>query len=476
MKSLPRVRMGEIGLPASSARAFLREATDIGLHSFILARSGRVAAEGYWRPFRPEYAHMLHSLSKSFTSTAFGFAVQEGLASLDDRVVDFFPEYLPSEPCGNMKKMTVRNLLTMNTGHTTEPGVIDPGGATDWVEKFLHSYVERTPGTHFLYNTAASYMVSAIVQRLTGQTVCDYLKPRLFDPLGFGEYWWDTCPRGISMGGFGFNVCTEDLAKFGTFLLNRGSFDGQQLLSPEWIDMATSYQVPNNPEASADWRAGYGFQFWMCSRPGTFRGDGSRGQLVVVCRPKGLVFAGTACCRNFQELLDAIYRYLFDPVTDECLSPSPEEDAYLEDAAALARPAPRGADSSDGFESADGHTYVFAPNAYHLRSLSLSFGKSADRLTMETDDGLFTIPVGHGVFLDGKIPAPPQANVHAPFFHNVAAAGAPDAGLYRLHLIYPRTSISDRLELRFSRHGVRVHILRDGSFDFGTLDIAGMRV
>ena len=471
MKTLPRVRAGEIGLRAADARGFLRRAGELGLHSFILARDGKVGAEAFWKPYAPAYPHMLHSLSKSFTSTAFGFAVQEGLAHLDDRVADFFPEYLPAGPCENMRKMTVRDLLTMHTGHLTAPNVIANCDHPDWIRDFLESYVPETPGPdcHYVYNTAATYMVSAIVQKVTGQTVVDYLKPRLFDPLGFGEYWWDPCPKGISAGGFGFNVTTEDIAKFGVFLADRGAFGGKQLLDPAWVDMATSKQVNNDPNATPDWRVGYGFQFWMCNHPGTFRGDGANGQLCVVCRPKNLVFACTAQLNtSFQDLMDAIYEYLVDPLSDEPLPESAEEAEFLREAAELTCQLPEGEAAPAG----KGGTWEFAPNPFGLKTLTLAFGET-DRLTAETENGSFTLPVGHGRFLEGTTSMAPRANVKSPFWHEAACAGAWKDGRYRLSVIYTRATTRDDAEFEFLPHGVRVTVKRVGSFFGGEKKLAG---
>ena len=477
MKTLPRVSPGEIGLPAASARAFLRRASELGLHSFILARDGKVGAEAWWKPYRPAYAHMLHSLSKSFTSTAFGFAVQEGLASPADRVTDFFPEYLPSQPCENMRKMTVRDLLTMHTGHTVEPGVIDAGGAADWMKKFLESYVPNAPGPDhpFVYNTAATYMVSAIVQKVTGQTVCDYLKPRLFDPLGFGEYWWDTCPKGVSAGGFGFNVTTEDIAKFGVFIADRGAFDGKQLLDPAWVDAATARQVNSYDAATPDWTAGYGFQFWQCRHPGTFRGDGAFGQLCVVCKPKNLVFACTSQLNcDFQTLMDALYEYLVDPIAEEALPESADEAAqaaaFAAEAAALTCRLPEGTDTAPAGVS--GNVYELSPNRFGVKAFSLRFGET-DTLTADTDAGSFTLPVGHGAFLEGETAMAPRAGVHAPFWHEAACAGAWQDGKYRLAVLYTRTTTRDDVELEFCPHGVRVTVKRVGCFFGGETRIAG---
>jgi len=463
MKYLPRVRMGELGVSAADARRFLKVAEERGLHSFMLTRHGKVACEAWWKPFAPEYAHMLHSLSKSFTSTAFGFAVQEGLVSPDDLVMKFFPECLPAEPCENMKKMRIRHLLTMTTGHAVEPPVIVAGKCEDWVKQFMQSYIPDEPGSNFLYNTAATYMVSAIVQKVTGQTVCDYLKPRLFDPLGFGEYWWDTCPKGINTGGFGFNVTTEDLAKFGIFLLNRGSFDGKQLLNPEWIDMATSYHSLNEGNPNPDWHSGYGFQFWMCSYPDTYRGDGAYGQLCVVCRKLDVAFSCTARVDNMQQELDAIYKYLFEPMKDEILPENEDEAAFAAEAAALSMPVPQGSEHDPLEKVVSDKTYDFAPNDYGIKTVKFHFGDNP-AVSFENEAGISTLSIGCGQFVEDNTCAVAHAGVLAPLYREAACAGAWNHGQYHVRILFTRTTTQDDLEISFTPHGIRVDFLRTGCF------------
>src|SRR5881394_703976 len=212
------------------------------MHSVMVVRHGHVIAEGWWSPYDAGHNHVLYSLSKSFTSTAVGFAVAEGKLSIDDAVLKFFPEDAPANPGNNLKQMRVRDLLTMSTGHQDEPPV-----APDTIssKSFLTEAVPHLPGTHFKYNTAATFMQSAIVQKVTGQTLLDFLQPRLFEPLGIEHPVWDTNFQGISLGGYGLRVRTEDLAKFGQLYLQRGSWNGKQLVPSDWVAMATAKQTAN---------------------------------------------------------------------------------------------------------------------------------------------------------------------------------------------------------------------------------------
>jgi CubicO group peptidase (beta-lactamase class C family) len=289
------------------------------LHSFMIVRHGKVIGEGWWKPEAADKPHVLHSLSKSFNSTAVGLAIADGKLSLDDPVLKFFPADAPDDPSENLKAMKVRDLLTMTCGHDTEP---KPVGGAPSVKQFLAHPVAREPGTHFQYNTMGSYTLSAIVTKATGQTTLEFLKPRLFEPLGIEHPQWDSSSEGNSLGGYGLKLCTEDIAKFGQLYLQKGKWNGKQLIPEKWIDEATSKQVPNDEESHAkmgpDWREGYGFQFWRCTH-NAFRGDGANGQFCIVIPDKDAVIAITAQTGNMQGELNAIWDKLLPAFKDAAL-------------------------------------------------------------------------------------------------------------------------------------------------------------
>jgi CubicO group peptidase (beta-lactamase class C family) len=280
--SLPRSTPEQQGMSSSAVLAFVQAADSSidAMNSVMIVRHGRVVAEGWWGPYAPSTPHVLYSLSKSFTSTAVGLAAAEGKLSVDDPVLKFFPDEAPASPSANLKAMRVRDLLRMVTGHETEPalfGVVDSSmrGAS-WVQRFFAHPVAFKPGTHFLYNSPATYMLSAIVQKTTGQTVRDYLEPRIFEPLGIARPTWVTSPEGIDAGAYGLSVRTEDIAKLGLLYLNHGTWKGRQLLPAAWVAEATTRQTSNGSAPTSDWDQGYGYQFWQ-SRHG-YRGDGAFGQ------------------------------------------------------------------------------------------------------------------------------------------------------------------------------------------------------
>ncbi len=273
------------------------------MHSFMLLRHGKVISEAWWSPEGPDKPHVLWSLSKSFTSTAVGLAVAEGKLSIDDPVAKFFPELVPAEPSANLKGMRVRDLLTMSTGHQEE---VNLRSETQWTKAFLAHAVPHKPGTHFKYNTPATYMQSAIVQKVVGTTVLEYLKPRLFEPLGIAAPKWDESPEGVSLGGYGLYLKTEDIAKFGQLYLQKGNWKGRQLIPAEWVEQATSKQVSNGSDPVRDWDQGYGFQFWRC-RHGAYRGDGKDGQFCIVMPKQDAVIAITANTSDMQGVLNLVW-------------------------------------------------------------------------------------------------------------------------------------------------------------------------
>src|SRR4051794_23968811 len=286
-----------------------------GMHSVIVVRHGQVITEGWWSPYDAAHQHVLYSLSKSFTSSAVGFAVAEGKLSIDDTVLKFFPDDAPANPGSNLKAMRVRDLLMMSSGHQDEPSA-----AADEVsaKSFLAQPVPHLPGTHYKYNTASTFMQSAIVQKVTGQTVLDFLRPRLFEPLGIEQPVWDANFQGISLGGYGLRVRTEDIAKFGQLYLQKGKWNGKQLLPSEWVAMATARQTSNGSNPKSDWNQGYGFQFWRCQH-NAYRGDGAFGQYCVVMPDQDAVVAITSGIKDMQAVLNVLWDKLLPEMQSSAL-------------------------------------------------------------------------------------------------------------------------------------------------------------
>lgn len=326
---LPRSAPEAQGLSSRDVAAFIQTADKINtLHSFMVVRHGRVIAEAWWKPEAPDKPHVLHSLSKSFNSTAIGLAIAEGKLSLDDPVLKFFPDDAPPIPSDHLKALTVRDLLTMSGGHAVEPK-FDHGPT---VKGFLAQPFIYKPGTHFLYNTPGAYTLSAIVTKATGQTSLDFLKPRLFEPLGIENPRWDASSEGYSLGGYGLYLCTEDIAKFGLLYLQKGQWHGRQLIPASWVEQATTKQIDNDKEGHSnigiDWRQGYGFQFWRCTH-NSYRGDGANGQLCVVMPEKDAVVAVTADTGQFQDEMNDIWDHLYSAFQNEPLPDDPSAQAQV---------------------------------------------------------------------------------------------------------------------------------------------------
>jgi CubicO group peptidase (beta-lactamase class C family) len=365
-----------------------------GIHSVMVVRHGNVIAEGWWTPYAAEFNHVLYSLSKSFTSTAVGMAVAEGKLSIDDEVLKFFPDDAPTDASNNLKAMRVRDLLTMSTGHQDEPLT-----APDVIsaKTFLAQPVPHLPGTHFKYNTAATFMQSAIVQKVTGQTVRDYLGPRLFEPLGIAHPVWDTNFQGISLGGYGLRVRTEDIAKFGQLYLQKGSWQGKQLLPAEWAAMATAKQTSNGSNPKSDWNQGYGFQFWRC-RHNCFRGDGAFGQYCVVMPEQDAVVAITSGIKDLQTPLNLIWDKLLPAMRSKALpANSAAQQQLKEKLSHLEIRTAQGAAMPVAEAKCLNRKYVFPENELKVESMAISAAGDSKTLTFtaKVNGKDVTIPSGY---------------------------------------------------------------------------------
>jgi CubicO group peptidase (beta-lactamase class C family) len=411
---LPRSTPEAQGVQSSAVLGFVQAADkDIdSLHSFMLVRHGHVVAEGWWAPYSAESPHMLFSLSKSFTSTAVGLAAAEGKLSVDDPVLKFFPDDAPAEPSANLKAMRLTDLLRMSTGQQAEPAR-RPNEV--WTKTFLAQPVPFKPGTHFLYNTSATYMLSAAVQKATGQTVLDYLKPRLFDPLGIGNPTWDKSPQGISTGGYGLSIRTEDIAKFGQLYLQKGKWEGKQLVPESWVEAATCRQTSNGSSPKSDWDQGYGYQFWRC-RHGAYRGDGAFGQYCVVLPEQDAVIGITSGLRDMQAVLNLVWDNLLPGMKS---SPLPaDDDARTKLEQTLKGLTLRLPEGSATPAKVAGRTFAFPTNDRKLESIALVEGDGGTTLVAKVNGTEQRIAVGRGSWKKGRAawgPLPEQP---------VAAAGA----------------------------------------------------
>ena len=389
-EQLPRSTPEEQGIAGAAILEFVEELDKFDqLNSLMLLRHGRVVAEGWWRPYEPQHPHTLYSLSKSFTSTAVGLAIAEGELSLDDPVLDFFPGWGPARPSDNLKAMRVRDLLNMNAGqHAEDVATIRFDLKESQVKAFLNLPVPHKPGTHFVYNTPASYVCSAIVNRATGQSVNEYLQTRLYEPLGIERPRWESTAEGVSQGGFGLHLKTEDIAKFGQLLLQRGRWgegdDARQIVPAEWIDLATSRQTSNGSNPASDWDQGYGYQFWRCQPRGVYRGDGAFGQYCIVMPEQDAVLAMTGGTGDMQGVMNVVWRTLAPALSAAAPLPA-DEDAgrrLAERLAGLVVPTPDGEPTSPRAEEFAGKTFKFAPNVRQVESIRFNFAEAGSTIAL----------------------------------------------------------------------------------------------
>jgi CubicO group peptidase (beta-lactamase class C family) len=400
---LPRSLPENQGVSSAAILAFVEavEAQIHELHSLMLVRRGAVVAEGWWAPYAPERLHMLFSLSKSFTSTAIGLAVGEGRLALDDTVISFFPDDLPEKVTARLAQMQVRHLISMSTGHskdTTEALFRSRDG--NWVKAFLARPVKYKPGTHFLYNTGATYMLSAIIQKTTGMKLLDYLQPRLLEPLGIEDADWETCPRGINTGGFGLRVHTEDIAKFGQLYLQKGLWNGRRLLPEGWVELASAKHIDNGDNPESDWNQGYGFQFWRC-RHEAYRGDGAFGQYCIVMPEQDAVLAITSGLGDMQVPLNLVWQHLLPAFSVQPLPDDPQAQAQLKHKlAGLHYDPPAGESASPAAVQITGKVFKVGANEQKIKSLSFEFGPETAVITTEYEGHSARIECGYARWLE----------------------------------------------------------------------------
>jgi len=470
--ALPRSTPEQQGISSSSILAFVQAAdTSVdAMNSFMLVRHGHVVAEGWWRPYDAETPHIFYSLSKSFTSTAVGLAIADGKLSLDDEVLKFFPEDAPADPSANLRAMRVRDLLRMSAGHQTEAALWSDAAAARnerLTKTFLAQPVPFKPGTHFMYNSPATYMLSAIVQKVTGMSVLDYLKPRVFDPLGFENPTWLASAQGVSMGAFGLRGRTEEIARFGQLYLQKGVWNGQQLVPAAWIAQATALQTSNGSAPTSDWDQGYGYQFWR-SRHG-YRGDGAFGQYMLILPEQDAVVAITSGVRNMQSVMELVWTKLLPAMSAGTL---PEDiatqRALRAKLAALTVRMPSGRPVTARAARVSRRWYDLPENDRGIRAIALDFTPASPAILVRTAAGESRTAIGMGSWVRSRtgftngidrllsVPADPE----------VAASGAWTAdSVFTLKLVAPQTPFYSTLTFRFT--GDRLFLDSEHNVAFG---------
>ncbi len=483
MKSLPQNTPESQGISSLALLQWLDQLEEKGcnLHSFVLLRRGTVIGEGWWNPYRPDRRHALLSSSKSFTAVAVGFALQDRLLRLEDPVISFFPEkFSGSLPGAHIQAMTLEHLLTMTTGFTEDPHAFFFDRDTDWVWNFLRLHVPDQPGSRFVYSTHASYMLSAIVQKATGRTTFGYLEEKLFRPLGFQAPWWETCPHGISTGGWGLSLRTEDFAKFGLFLLQKGAWEGKQLLSADWVERAVSPLVDTSRSdhryAPEEHRAGYGYQFWQGTRH-SFRTSGGFGQNCLVYPDQDLVLAMTAGDNIRQgEIFGAIHRHLLPACRDAPLPENPPALAQLQGRLQRLQMAfAQGIPSCQSPEARrqSGRQYRLSPSHLDYSSISFDFSGETDRITLAYQGRAISLLAGFGTWVEndtGIADEDTDTDVSI-LYRRVACCGGWEGNQYELRLCFCETPYTDTIRIYFEGPALIFDFHRDVWFTGQSLDV-----
>jgi CubicO group peptidase (beta-lactamase class C family) len=394
---LPRSLPETQGVSSEAIMAFLDDvaAAKLELHSFMLARNGSVVVEGWWWPYQPQRIHMTHSLTKSVMVCGVALALEDKRFGLDDKVVSFFPEHVPADASDNLRAMTVRNLLTMQSGHDHETS----GSAwrplkTSWVAEFMKIPVVYKPGTKMVYTSAASYMLSAIVTKTTGMKLADYIRPRLLDPMGISDFHWDVSPEGVTPGGNGLSWTTADSLKLGMLHAQKGVWKGKQLLPAAWVADATRYQTDDD-----DGGAGYGYQWWMGPNKAYF-GLGLFTQMSIVFPDQNAVLALFSAISGSKKLKPLIWKHFPAAFLDGPTKPSTATAALRKRTDSLRLLPSLTATRSPLAARISGRSFTIGTNDQQARSVR--FDVSGDRIRYQlTDDrGTHSITSGLDAWLE----------------------------------------------------------------------------
>lgn len=396
LDGLARSRPEAQGVDPASILAFLDEVSAAGLelHSFMLARNRQVIAEGWWYPYRADRPHMMHSLTKSVAVSGVGLALDEGRFALDDKVVSFFDEELPQVVDEKLGAMTVRDLLTMQTGHAEEiSGSVWRPIKTSWVAEFFKVPVVHQPGTTFVYSSAATFMLSAIVTKTTGQTLRDYMEPRFFQPLGIKGLSWDVGPGGINPGGNGLTWKTADSLKLGILYEQDGMWEGKRILSSEWVRAATTPQVSDG---------GYGYQWWI-GPDEAYYALGLFVQTSIVFPEHDAVLAVTSAIDGSAKLLPIVWKAFPSAFR---AGPKPVNEAgyaALEDRTSKLTLLPDLTLTTSPIAARiSGRTFRIAPNPDGVETVALTFAGDQCRFELRDARGLHRVVVGLDDWVEGE--------------------------------------------------------------------------
>jgi CubicO group peptidase (beta-lactamase class C family) len=456
---LPRARPSTVGVDGAKIADFVREALEAGLelHAVMLHRHGHVAVDAAWWPYRTDTPRVMHSVAKSVTACAIGLALEEGRFALNDKVVSFFPEHLPPVVDEKLAAMTVEDLLTMRTGHAAETsGALWRGSSESWIAKFFGIPITHPPGGAYVYTSAASYMLAAILSRTTGLTLHDYLKPRLFEPLGIADEQWDIGSDGINPGGNGLTFKPVDLLKIGALHAQNGVWNGRRLLPADWVARAT--------RAYGD--GGYGYH-WVVRPDGSYSALGLFVQMATVFPEAGATLVVVGAIDGSEKIAPFIDRWMPEAFNGGSAEGDAALDAVLSD---LHRPRPLNSVRANTPRLVDGVTYRLEDNPVGARTVRLDFHKDACVFTLVDTAGEHVIAAGRRTWIAGVTDMPGRDLHHGYALQGarvLAGAEQINETTTRLTWIFPDTAFRDTVWCRFE--GERLTLTRTVNVNSGAL-------
>ena len=453
---------------------FCRAISEFGPDHALVLQDGRMLARHDWVP---EVRQNQYSITKSITGTAIGFALDEGLLHLEDPVIRLLPDCLPPVVSPHLEHLTLYHLLTMTLGQKA-PWLMGEQREfmkeKDYARFALSRPFEEEPGTCFLYSNVGPYLAGLMLERRSGQSLAEYLMPRLFDPLGITNVSWEQGPQGYNVGGWGLMLTTEDLLKTGVFLLQKGQWEGRQLLSRDWVEHATTVQIPMHSSSNPE-MAGYGYQIWVDSREKAFSLRGACGQVCTVFPELGAVVAYTAGTNGPER--EAIENLIWNTLVPGMKSPgySAEGRAAWEREqqrmAGFRIPVPAGKPSWEAAcREASGKRYLLGDNRLNWNAITFRFAEQAgqrDTFTLESREGTFTAEIGFGEWVDGAtcVKTEDTDTDVSLLFEKVSAAGAwQEDGRYLLQLCFRETSYINTMKISFAGNGMAAEHTRNCSF------------
>lgn len=461
---LPRVSPESQGVYSSDIETYFNEMLSCPTgepHGIMVLRHGKVIGELFPKPFDASYPQMLYSDAKSFVGLAVVLAIEENRLRLTDRVASFFPDLLPDSISDNLASMTVRDLLTMTSGIQPDPLMRTTGA--DWIRRYLAKPVDK-PGETFHYDSMCSYLLSAIVQRVTGQKTLDYMKERIFNPLHITLVEWEESPEGINTGGWGLRMQVESMAKIGQLLLNKGNWEGKQLISSEWVEeMTSSLQETGMMDT-------YGYHMWRCDYPNAYRADGALGQYIIVAPDEDMVVAITQANTSNGVAERHLVWNLLRKVRGDSL---PDTNAYaklLKAQNAYSLPSPEGKRSPRCLSKLTGREISLGENGLDWKSMRLESGKDTLRIIVTTRaNEQYTILAGRGEWLTTHTDAYPPYTIRAvgrfqgvhPPFHVAGSYGGGSSEIF-LKVRYTSWGSGGDLHLQLTKGQLSLQLKENG--------------